>query len=61
MSSSLFVRFRKTRLTLARRIPTLEQAEARLEKLRANRLHDQDAVFVVEDVVSKPRDGKVAS
>lgn len=49
MSYSIFVRFRKSRLPLARGIDSFESALQRLESFRRERLHGRDDVFIVDD------------
>lgn len=48
-SYSIFVRFRNTRLTMQRNIPSLEEAVACATALRATRFHAPDSVFIVRE------------
>jgi hypothetical protein len=59
---SVFVRFRDhRRLTLSRRVPTLEAAIACAERYRSARFHDRDAVFIVDDMTGERVDEQQAS
>lgn len=53
MSYSIFVRFRKSRLPLARRIESLDAALEALALFRRERLHNADHVFVVDDATGE--------
>jgi hypothetical protein len=46
---TVFTRFRRTRLTLGRALPTLEAALSFAKQVRAVRFHDPEHVFVVDD------------
>ena len=46
---SVFARFRRTRLTLARALPSLDSALAFARQVRSVRFHDPEHVFVVDD------------
>ncbi|WP_148313466.1 hypothetical protein [Sorangium cellulosum] len=46
---SIYVRFRGRRLALMKHIRSLESARASLQALRAERFHDADQVFLVND------------
>ena len=48
-SYSVYVRYRKGRLALAKAITELDDAIAKAAALRSERLHDADHVFVVRD------------
>jgi hypothetical protein len=46
---TVFARFRRTRLTLGRALPTLEAALGFARQVRSVRFHDPEHVFVVDD------------
>jgi hypothetical protein len=46
---TVFARFRRTRLTLGRALPSLDSALAFARQVRSVRFHDPEHVFVVDD------------
>ncbi|MGK3996059.1 hypothetical protein [Sorangium sp. So ce1024] len=52
-SYSIYVRFRGRRLALMKHIRTLEAARSALKALRAERFHDADQVFLVNDATKQ--------
>lgn len=52
-SYSIYVRFRGRRLALTRHIRSLETARSALRALRAERFHDADQVFLVNDATKQ--------
>ncbi|WP_437745185.1 hypothetical protein WME73_09690 [Sorangium sp. So ce302] len=52
-SYSIYVRFRGRRLALTKHIRSLETARSALQALRAERFHDADQVFLVNDATKQ--------
>ncbi|WP_437716632.1 hypothetical protein WMF45_09585 [Sorangium sp. So ce448] len=52
-SYSIYVRFRGRRLALTKHIRSLETARSALQALRAERFHDADQVFLVNDTTKQ--------
>lgn len=52
-SYSIYVRFRGRRLALLKHIRSLETARSALRALRADRFHDADQVFLVDDTTKQ--------
>ncbi|XXX79730.1 hypothetical protein WMF30_13245 [Sorangium sp. So ce134] len=52
-SYSIYVRFRGRRLALMKHIRSLEAARSSLQSLRAERFHDADQVFLVNDATKQ--------
>lgn len=52
-SYSIYVRFRGRRLALLKHIRSLETARSALQGLRADRFHDADQVFLVDDATKQ--------
>src|SRR5215207_1682444 len=46
---SVFARFRRTKLTLARRITSIDAAVVYAQRMRGERFHDPESVFIVDD------------
>ncbi|WP_437735966.1 hypothetical protein [Sorangium sp. So ce1335] len=53
ISYSIYVRFRGRRLALMKHIRSLETARSALQALRAERFHDADQVFLVNDATKQ--------
>lgn len=57
---SIYVRFRKRRLCLRKKIGSLEAGLEALRAMRAERFHDADQLFLIDDTTGKEISGKLA-